>query len=470
MKNYINNIPLINIGKMNSGNLAFGLLLILFTTMSSCKKLVDVPLPKNLLSAQSVFADSASVQSALFGIYTQMYNSDFSGQQPYGGAISFLSAMSADEITSNSTFDQFQKNSLPVTDNYVSSLWSESYASIFRVNSIMEGAQASSSLSAAMKNQATGEAKFIRAFCYFYLVNFFGNVPLLTTTSFTTNSTAPNTDVSLVYTQIIADLKDAQNNLPADYTHFGYGNMRTRANKWAATALLARVYLYRGDWANAETEAGKIITNTSLYSMPVLNSAFLATSSEAIWQFATNVLGYTWIAGDFIPYSSAVPPTFIISSGLNSSFEAGDNRKASWTTSTPNGVYPSKYKVRTNNSTEFDVVLRLGEQYLIRAEARAQQNNISGAQADINVIRTRAGLVNTIANDKPSLLLAVEQERRVELFTEWGHRWFDLKRTNRADAVLSALKPGDWQPTDALYPIPNGEISKNPNLTQNPGY
>jgi hypothetical protein len=116
------------------------------------------------------------------------------------------------------------------------------------------------------------------------------------------------------------------------------------------------------------------------------------------------------------------------------------------------------------------MVLRLAEQYLIRAEARARLGKVPESQADINAIRSRSGLSNTTAADPAALLLAIEKERQVELFSEWGHRWLDLKRTGRADAVLGAEKPTDWQPTDALYPIPQNEILSNPLLTQNLGY
>jgi hypothetical protein len=79
-------------------------------------------------------------------------------------------------------------------------------------------------------------------------------------------------------------------------------------------------------------------------------------------------------------------------------------------------------------------------------------------------------LPNTAANTQSSLLLVIEQERRIEFFAEWGHRWLDLKRTNRADPILGALKPATWQPTDVLWPIPQDQINLNPSLTQNPGY
>src|SRR3546814_2883222 len=102
-------------------------------------------------------------------------------------------------------------------------------------------------------------------------------------------------------------------------------------------------------------------------------------------------------------------------------------------------------------------MLRLAERYLIRAEARARQDKLAGpdgATFDINAIRLRSGLDATDALTKEQLLAAIEQERRVELFAEWGHRWFDLKRTARASEILKPQKGENWQQTDMLYPIP----------------
>jgi hypothetical protein len=115
------------------------------------------------------------------------------------------------------------------------------------------------------------------------------------------------------------------------------------------------------------------------------------------------------------------------------------------------------------------MVIRLAEVYLIQAEARAQQGNIGGAQGDLNLVRARAGLGPTTANDVGSLLTAILHERQVELVAEWGHRWLDLKRTGMADAVLGSEKPG-WVGYDTLYPIPAQQLTANPALVQNPGY
>ena len=163
------------------------------------------------------------------------------------------------------------------------------------------------------------------------------------------------------------------------------------------------------------------------------------------------------------------------------SFEANDNRKVigKWVKSvTVNNItyyYPFKYKIGRVNvpASEYSMVLRLAEVFLIRAEARAQQNIIDGAKFDINLIRTRAGLGNTTADDKASLLAAILHERQVELFTEWGHRWFDMKRSESLDAIMTPIctqKGGTWMTTAQLYPIPTFELGLNSNLIQNPGY
>jgi hypothetical protein len=211
-----------------------------------------------------------------------------------------------------------------------------------------------------------------------------------------------------------------------------------------------------------------------LFALTSLDSVFLKNSREAIWQFLPLAANQNTSEGNIFILTSTPANSALRGEFLNA-FESGDNRKAKWVGSITTGgntyYYPYKYKIKTGSSPlkEYSMVLRLGEQYLIRAEARAQQNNISGAQNDLNVIRGRAGLNNTTATDKASLLLAIENERRIELFSEWGHRWFDLRRTGRIDAMLASIKTG-WQTTDALLPIPQSEILVNPNMTQNPGY
>jgi len=189
-----------------------------------------------------------------------------------------------------------------------------------------------------------------------------------------------------------------------------------------------------------------------------------------------------------------------ISSQLYNTFEDGDNRKANWVgtyVGSQTYYYPYKYKVRAVSSatigvTEDQMVLRLAEQYLIRAEAYIQTSDIPSGIADLNKLRdrSRAAVTPSIPNPLPALstglskadaLAAVEHERQVELFTEWGDRWFTLKRMkgfgnpslSRADEIMpaiTALKGGTWNTNWQLYPLPLTELQKDVSLSQNAGY
>ncbi|THU38393.1 RagB/SusD family nutrient uptake outer membrane protein [Niastella caeni] len=444
---------------------------------TGCNKLVTVDKPTNQLLTPVVFQNDNTAKLAVTGMYNNMVNGGIQASRLFTTAIP---ALTADELYfyTNTSMDQFRYNSILATDGTVYSIWQELYQNIYYANAVIEGAQPSKGMSAVYKNTAIGEAKFIRAFMHFTLVNFYGDVPLITTTNVNENALAPRTATATVYEQIIADLKDAQSLL--DTANAGSNN-RTRANKWSATALLARVYLYTGDWANAEAQASAVLGNTGLYNLlptASMNNVFLANSGEAIWQlYSQGNNGFTQLGSSFLPTTSTpATPRYVLTNQLLNAFETGDKRKTTWVNSvTVSGTlyyYPYKYKQPTTTTTgiEYYMQLRLAEQYLIRAEARAQQNKTGDAQNDLNAIRNRAGLANTTAATKDDLLNAIYKERQVELFTELGHRWFDLKRTNTIDAVMNAAKPGLWNPYAAKYPIPQTARNSNINLEQNEGY
>lgn len=443
------------------------------TIFISCKKFVEVPLPVDQLTSDFIFNNDKTAVQALTGIYSEMINNN---QLFSSGQTTFLAGMSADELYNYTPGDEdaFVNNSLSANGqpNIDPFFWKSSYRFIYAANRCIEEVNKSTTLSPAVMQMIIGEAKFIRAFCYYYLVNLFGDVPLIISTDYQSNQSLSRTAKTLVYDQIISDLKDAQHLLLVSYP----SGERARPNKLAATALLARVYITVQDWVNAEATASNVISS-GVYNLNVnLNNVFLSNSNETIWQLKPVAPSRnTWEAFYLIPTSSTVAPTYLLTSSFINSFESNDQRKISWAKAHLFGgqthYYPYKYKVQSGTTvTENYIVLRMAEQYLIRAEARAQQNNILGSQSDINQIRNRAGLSNTTSNDKASLLSAIEQERRVELFAEWGHRWFDLKRTGRASAVLGLSKPSTWQPTDELWPIPQSQINLNPSLTQNSGY
>jgi len=480
-------------------NVPIALAILLFCF--GCKKYVQVPPPTTQLVTASVFNNNATATSAQTNIYTLM----FSNNESYTMAVDL--GYYSDELKA------YTSSSGPATQLYTNSLspiqlypaWQNAYKYIYDANAVINGLQTTVGCSPAVKQQLIGEAYFIRAFWHFYATNLYGDAPLVLTTDYNINGKIGRTSRIQVLQQVIADLKNAQNLLNSNYVDASdtlTTTDRARPNKAVATALLARAYLYLGDYAkdasqyvNAEAQASAVIANSaySLSSLTGTNSVFMKNSSEAIWQLRTPLSGSGTAAYDtndgvdFIlisaPSSTSGFNNSTISTQLMNSFETGDLRKTNWissysTTTTPNVTYnfPYKYKNRTYLNQEYVMVLRLGEQYLVRAEARAQQGNINGALADLNMIRSRAGLQPYAgATDKVSLLTAILHERQVELFCEWGHRWFDLCRTGNAPAVMGVVTPlkgGVWNSDNhqLLFPIPQVDLNADVNLTQNPGY
>lgn len=445
----------------------------LFIFFCSCKKFVSIPAPLTQVETSRIFENDQAATAAAVGLYSQMMQTTLTFTN---AAVTIYPALSADELYNtavNADYDLFRSNEIQSSTTGLTRMWTFGYRNIYHSNAVMEGLNNSIALSDSLKKQLRGEMLVVRALNYFYLVNLFGNVPLVTTTHLEDNQSLARFPVAAIYQLIIADLLEAKSLLKESYPSAG----RARPNKWAASALLARVYLYLQNWSQAEAEASAVINSGSYSLVSNLSSVFLSSSNEAIWQLSPVSTSINTGEGNlFIPLSATTKPAFAATDLLVAAFESNDQRKANWLKSTVvSGLsyyYPYKYKIRTGAPpyTEYYMVLRFAELYLIRAEARAKQNSIAGAQDDLNKIRNRAGLPNTTAITQPLLTTAVEQERRVEFFAEWGHRWFDLKRTARADVILQPVKLPGWQPTDVLYPLPQYELDTNPFLTQNPGY
>jgi hypothetical protein len=466
---------------MKINNLLYiGLFMVCF--QFSCKKYLEVDPPKGSLVQSTVFDNNDQAISAVTGIYATMATTSSGYASGGANSVTDLSGTSSDELTAYSALNiPFYQNQITYSNSKLTFLYAGPYTTIYTANSILEGLASSTGVSPPIKAQLQGEALFIRAFAYFYLVNLFGPVPLQLSTDYQTTSVASRVPEEQIYQQIITDLKTAEGLLPEAYPSTG----RVRPNKSAAQALLARVYLYQKNYVDAENYASLVIAKTSTYSLVDVNSVFLSTSQEAIWQLMPSTNTNTMEGAIFILQATPIEVSLSSSLAVNA-FEPGDKRQSTWVQTYSNNTgtyyYPYKYKVKSSaNVTEYSMVMRLAEQYLIRAEARINQpGKIDQGIADLNVIRARARQAPTTGIPNPLLplssglnqsaaLLAVEQERRVELFAEWGHRWLDLKRTGRASAVLGPLK-SQWQPTDGLYPIPLNEITRNPNITQNQGY
>lgn len=456
---------------------------VLLFMLSGCKKLVEIHAPYSSITTDEAFADSIDALSAIRGIYSSLVSEN--NAIGFGnGAVGIFCGESADDLSAfYSNLDQFHSNTLTSDNGPIAGyFWSQPYSAIYQTNACIEGLGQSTTLQESVKKQFTAEAKFLRAFLYFYLVNLFGDVPYITSTKWATTQAASRTPKQEVFQNIKNDLIESQNNLPDDYS--ASGNERVRANKWAVTALLARVYLYLGEWKEAENQSSSIINNTGLFNLAEQpNQTFLVNSSEAILQLYQvpdrAPFNITWEGFNLVPVDSNNNPSYFITDQLLNSFEPNDLRRVQWVDSInyfgTTYHFPFKYNmgpaqlVVGQAPTQFETIFRLAEQYLIRAEARANNDNLVGAREDIDMIRSRALLSGTPANTKEDILAAVLQERRVELFAEWGHRWLDLKRLALASSTLQPIKPL-WKNSQLLYPIPLSEIQSAPNLVQNPGY
>lgn len=492
-------------------------LMLAFLPAFSCSKLIEIDPPINSVGTEKIFENDAKADAALAALYSTMINMDEYNTLCYGG-VSLVGSLLADEVspsmgTVDVVYNPYRLNKVLQTNESLLLLWQSGYKYIYIANSLIDGVAASTSpsLSEKARRQIRGEALLIRAWSHFQLLNLFGPIPLVLSSDVNQTRTLERSNPEAVYKQLEADLKEAYTLLQPDFSVTG--GKKIRPSRDAATGLLARIFLYQGRWADAEAEATKLIDGGN-YALEPLNITFRGTSREAIWQleridysvkelklmesinfmpkYRYSILtGAEFIWKDKDTYESLgaeigfLIPAYPVNEELVAAFEPDDNRKTKWIDSIPqpdeapyNGKllhYMSKYENEFNLNEKADMLLamqRLGEIYLIRAEARAQLGtDLTGAAEDLDAIRGRAGLLPTTASGKAALLDAIAHERRVELFGEWGHRWFDLKRTGKAAAMANAYpEKQPWSSDKLLLPIPQKEREVNPYLGQNPGY
>ncbi len=447
--------------------------------ITSCKKLIEIPSnPPTAITAVQQFEDSAAAMTAMAGIYT--YPSNGGGFAFNDAYLVIGTALASDEVSFTDRFYvdyyAFYTNSVTPFNSLVNSIWTKPYTGIYAINATLEGIEASNGISSSLKEQLTAELKTIRALYYFYLVNTFGEVPLVIVTDYKITSVLPRASVDDVYKQIYKDLEDATKVLSPEYTSYE----KVRPNLYTALALKAKVDLYKGNWRGAYDAANDIINSGFYILEDDLNNVFLEGNQEAIWHLPANGMGsVTSEAMRFVPWAPDIIPNYLLTPSLLNSFEPDDKRLNSWASVNIvniDGVdqelhYPSKYKNTMTESptVEYYSIFRLAEIYLIRAEAAAHLEMPDESLTDINTVRFRAGLLDAEANTEEELLELIMKERRTELFCEWGNRWFDLKRTGLIDNVLGAEKE-NWESHYALFPITISQLQANAALIQNPGY
>lgn len=442
-------------------------LLLLFLT--SCQKEVLDQVPQASLDDKVALNNRFGVEAAILGIYDALQSGNY-----YGIRLPIFADMAADNLAHVGTFPSFAqiKNRAILTDNVeVTNMWAVIYEGINRANNVIEAAPKIQD-PAFNSNRAIAEARFLRALFYFDLVRWWGGVPLVLQPTRTPDPAVLNVrrnSEAEVYAQVIEDLNFAEQNLPDVQAN--------RATKWAAIALKSRVYLYQKNYQGVIASADQVVKSNRFNLVSNYRTLFETKNAapESIFEIDFNSVDGNSMAFFNWPTSlggrNEVRPTGA-GSTLPTAYEANDARRAATiaqagtvidgrTILTGLGI---KY-FRIANGDDNIIVLRYAEVLLNYAEALVELNRTAEALPFINQIRRRAGLAELSASlSQDEMRLAVERERRVELALE-GHRWFDLKRTGRLQAVL-----GLTNPNAALWPIPFRETTNNPNMTQNPGY
>jgi hypothetical protein len=452
------------------------LVAMVLTTFSSCKKsFLELNPPANLTPEQALRTE-ADLLVALRGAYAGLRSTAM-----YGRSLMVIGDMMADNtyqsVLNTNRYTLFNNYSYNLTDGDVSGLWSTAYAIILRTNNIINA-----NVSGATVNQIKGEARTIRALCYFNLVRYFARpftdnpaglgVPIVTV--YNADLKPGRNTVAEVYAQIHADLNSAYNLMTT------YSNS-SQFSKFAARALQARVFLTQNDKANARTAALDVITNGGFtlitaaghgayWANPVIRTDRVETifevSADAVANNAFDALSYIYSqAGNY--------GDMLCADDLYASFEAADVRRALYATGVRGGlpsVFVNKYPNFVGDHSDTKV-LRLSEMYLIVAEATTNETE---ARTYVNAITAQRG-ATAIASTGTALFNDIMSERRKELAFE-GDRYMDMQRfkldINRGANYPAVARAVPYANFRRVFPIPQTEIDVNPTIKaqQNPGW
>lgn len=495
-------------------------IVVAIATLASCKKWVDYNPKEDYKITDLEYLKSESDYRSL-GVAAYAPLQWLNQVVPIGDIASDNSVSggeSASDTKSLQDIDDFTTYSINAT---LSDLWQSAYEGINRVNYMQQYKVANpvgTAINFAGKESLYGEMYFLRAYYYFTLVKLFGDVPLFTDRrlTFTDSRKLSRTAKADVYKQIEADLTAAITVLPTVQVDKG------RATKYAAQAMLGKVYLYQNKYDAAAAMLDNVINSNAFTLVSDFSSIFLPSGENGIEsvfeiQYSNLAATYDWShptrgQGNLsvqqcgirnLNGSSAMPfangwsfnlPT----KNLQNAYASGDKRKdatcldiEAYIAANPSfgityqvapyrntGLYNYKYQPRKgessgqielNYSNNFRTI-RFADVLLMAAEAfnKASTPNDTKAQTYLNRVRRRAfgDLLHDVTATGATLYDAILTERRLELAME-GERFFDLVRTGKAATTLSALgfKTGKHE----LFPIPQSEIEVS-GLTQNPGY
>jgi hypothetical protein len=432
--------------------------------------------PTDKIDADNAIVDENGLAAAVTGAYDQLQSVAFAEDAIIFGD---LVADNYIHVGSKKEYAQIDDNNLQASNAYIEDIWNSCYDGINRVNNILAKESSLSTLSETTLDYYIGQCYFLRALNYFTLVKYFGGVPIrlepTTDASSETLEQARET-VENTYLQIIKDLDSAQ--LKLENSSFE----SQLASYYGAIALKARVYLYFSEyenhWADAASTAEMVINNTEGITLEdglTYYTIFDGGSDEVIFDINFSNDDDQNAMADWTRPDGRTEVTAWVDDDKTESvydyFDPSDERRDVTISSDGTDYYQNKY-IDVANGKDDIVILRLAEMYLIRAEALNEIAYIADGEAFdlLNEIRYRAYLPDltsaTITNQQ-QFRLAIENERRLEFAFE-GHRFFDLKRTGRANTVLPLT--GNMDENNWLFPIPQSELDINKLMEQNGTY
>ncbi|WP_234110707.1 RagB/SusD family nutrient uptake outer membrane protein [Chryseobacterium sp. R2A-55] len=446
------------------------ILFLSITSIISCEKMLEVDIPQNQIDRNLVFTDTQTANAALAALYSGVRDNSLVA----GDEIGVFMSIYTDDVdcyatTATNGVYELYKNQLISSNLSIYAVWANTYQQIYLANSILEGVQ-NSSLATADKNRITGEALLVRSILHFYLQQIYGDIPYVNSTDYQTNSFIGKTSYSDVLAKLESDLGTCITLLNDDYSNVE----RIFVNRKVAELMLAKVYMAELRYGDAETKL-KSIVQSPLYTFENdITKVFQKSGKHILWQLKPKNSGDATKEAGIYYFTNVAPSNYALSTNLVNSFASSDLRKQNWMATVTVGgntwYRADKYKNRSNNTSEYSIVFRLEEVYLLLAETLAKQGKLGQALPYINSTRQRAGLLALPVGTSQAILLSeISNENRREFFTEMGHRFFDLKRNGNLSNLVSA-KP-NWQSFHQLWPIPQKDLQLNSNLNpQNPGY
>lgn len=455
-------------------------------SLSSCEDMLETT-PKQSITPELALADIEGYEALLYSAYRRNHFFNYYGQQ-----MNVDPEIMADNLVLANRTGRFEGEFTNAANSHIG-IWA-TYDLINEVNFLIAGVDEKEA-EQALKDQLKGEGLFLRALTYHNLLRVYSYEPGQEVDGFNlgvimrTEPTATLEDAEFKarstnvqgYEQIEADLLAAIALLPEQTADNG----PYRANKSAAKALLSRVYLYWGKWAEAERYANEAINNTAYATL--VDSANYVTSfatephPESLFEIDVRMVDWNTVDGVNNSMHSMTTDDlggqFVVSGSpeLMESYDESDVRLQTWDTVQVGGQdhYQSKkWPGEEGNFIENIPIIRYSEVLLISAEAKARGGNAPGAVVDVNKLRSNRGLDDIADNTSAEALIEIIlEERRKELALE-GHRWFDLKRMGRdiPKPDLSGLDKLPYSSFKILAPIPFDQARLNDLLVQNPVY